>query len=401
VIVFGAQRSWAHVGPAGWGVFGFLNKELQPDNGGANLSSYIIGLINKGRWRTPGEWGALAAWSWGISRLIDFFNDPTGYTGVDADRIGVQGHSRYGKATIVAAAYDPRIKAAYTSSSGALGARMNRRHWGQDLEVEGDYPNNESESLEYHWMAGNYFKWMGPLVDDPGYPGVGLVKDGAHGTYKPRRLELMSVDGHSVVALAAPRVVFITGGNADDAWADPRGMYLAGAHASEVYELVGVEGLVVPAGTEFTSGACEPIGGTPPFDQAFIEGNVGFRRQDAGHVDSPGWPSFVEMSKKILDLAPFPDETDVRTGTRVTSRRWRVEGLSGRARISVVNGEYQTNRGWTSRPGSVTNGDQIRVRHVSSHLGDTPVATVLRIGDDTYSFTSITGDRHRRRHHGA
>ena len=98
-------------------------------------------------------------------------------------------------------------------------------------------------------MAGNYFKWMGPLHDDPGYPGVGLVKNGTHGTYKPRRVELMSVDGHSVVALAAPRVVLITGGNENDAWADPRGMYLAGAHATQVYKLVGVDGLVVPPGT--------------------------------------------------------------------------------------------------------------------------------------------------------
>ena len=142
VIVFGGTQNWSNLGPAGWGIFAFANNELQPDSGGANLSSYIIGLINKGQWRSPDDWGTLAAWSWGISRLIDFFDAPTAFVGVDADRIGVQGHSRYGKATIVAAAYDPRIKAAYTSSSGSLGAHMNRRHYGQELENDGDYAGN-------------------------------------------------------------------------------------------------------------------------------------------------------------------------------------------------------------------------------------------------------------------
>lgn len=267
---------------------------------------------------------------------------------------------------------------------------MNRRHWGQDLEVEGDYPNNASESLEYHWMAGNYFMWMGPLVDDPRNPGVGLVENGSHGTYKPRRLELMSVDGHSLVAMAAPRVVFITGGNADDAWADPRGMYLAGVNATPAYNLVGVEGQVVPPGTEFTSGSCESIGGTPPFDEAFIDGYVGFTRQNAGHTDVPGWPSFVEMCKKVFDVAPFPDATNVEAGTTVHSTMWKIEGLAGPAPVSIVNGQYQTRGGWTSKPGTIYNGDNIQVRHTSSSLADTPVATALKIGDNTYTFTSIT-----------
>jgi hypothetical protein len=388
VIVFGTSlTNWANVAPEGWGIFAFNNAQLQPDSGGANLSSYIIGLINKGEWRSPDDWGTLAAWSWGISRLIDFFDAPTQFVAVDGDRIGLQGHSRYGKATIVAAAFDPRIKAAYTSSSGSLGAKMNRRHYGQDLENDGDYAGNAGESREYHWMAGNYFQWMGPLEDDPENPGVGLV---SNGTYKPRRVELMSVDGHSMVALAAPRVVYITGGNAGDAWADPRGMYLAGANATPVYNLLGVDGLVVPPGTQFTSGACESIGGTPPFDQAFIDGYVGFRRQNAGHTATPGWPSFVEMSRKILDFAPFPDALAVEAGTKVNSAKWKVSGLDGPTTISIVNGEYQTRGGWKTGPGVIENGYNLQVRHVSACSSDAPVVTTLEVGDQTYTFTSIT-----------
>lgn len=387
IIAFGGTSNWANVATSGYGLFAFANAQLQPDSGGANLSSYIIGLINKGQWRSPDDWGTLAAWSWGISRLIDYFEAPDQFVGVDAERIGVQGHSRYGKATIVAAAYEPRVKAAYTSSSGSLGAHMNRRHYGQDLENDGDYAGNESESREYHWMAGNYFQWMGPLVEDPEHLGVGSVADG---TYKPRRLELMSVDGHSLVALAAPRVVYITGGNAQDAWADPRGMYLAGANATPVYNLVGVDGLVVPPGTPFTSGPCESIGGTPPFNQAFTDGYIGFRRNNAGHTAAPGWPAFIEMSHKILDFAPFSNATNVEAGTKVSSEKWHVEGLSGPTHISVVGGEYQTRGGWTSEPGIIDNGWNIKVRHVSSCSADAPTVTTLTVGDDVYTFTSIT-----------
>ncbi len=387
IIVFGGTQSWSNVAASGYGLFAFANAQLQPDSGGANLSSYIIGLINKGQWRSPDDWGTLAAWSWGVSRLIDFFDAPTAFVGVDADRVGLQGHSRYGKATIVAAAYDPRIKAAFTSSSGSLGAHMNRRHYGQELENDGDYANNTGESFEYHWMAGNYFQWMGPLVDDPENPGVGLVENG---TYKPRKLELMSVDGHSLVALAAPRVVYITGGNAGDAWADPRGMYLAGANATPVYNVVGVDGLVIPPGTQFTSGACESIGGTPPFEQAFIDGFVGFRRNNAGHTATPGWPAFIEMSHKILDFAPFSDATAVAAGKKVTSEKWTVEGLTGPTSISITGGEYQTRGGWSSEPGVIENGYKIRVRHTSSCSADAPVVTTLKVGDDVYTFTSIT-----------
>jgi hypothetical protein len=183
---------------------------------------------------------------------------------------------------------------------------MNRRHWGQNLESAGG-------TAEYHWMAGNFFKWMGPLVDDPTAPGYGSV---LNGTYKPRKLELMTVDGHSLVAHVAPRIVFMNGGNTPgDAWQDPRGMYLAGANAAPVYELLGRPGLVIPEGTVFTSGAGEPIGGTPPFAVPFIDGHVGFRRQTEGHVDSPGWPSYVLMSSRFFNDYTAPTILSV-TATR-------------------------------------------------------------------------------------
>jgi hypothetical protein len=280
IIVFGRSTSaWEFTAPYGYGVCACDPTLLQPDSGGANLSSYIIGLINKGHWRKPHDWGALAAWSWGISRLIDHFEtDPE----VDATRIGVQGHSRYGKATLVAAAYDDRVGAAFPSSAGALGTSWARRAWGETLELVC------GADTEYHWVAGNIMRYAGEL--NPG-------------AYWPRRVENLPVDVHSVMSLVAPRVVLTNGGTDTppgfgDAWTDPRGMYLAGAVSSQVWNHLGWPGQLIPAGTVFTSGPGESIGGTPPVDVAFIDGTVGWRRHHEGHTPIPDWPAFMLLAAR-------------------------------------------------------------------------------------------------------
>lgn len=251
---------WGYCYPNGWGVCILDCGVLQPDNG-SGLTSYLIGLCNKGTWRKPADWGSLAAWGWGVSKLIDYFETDTA---VDATRIGVTGHSRYGKAAIVAMAYDSRLAIAFPSCSGSLGVKMNRRHWGQDLE-------NSGWDQEYHWMAGNFFKWMGPLYDN---------------SYLPRKCELMPVDAHSLLALCAPRPVFVNSGTGDS-WTDPYGMYLACAGATPVYELLGKAGLIMPD-TE------------PQVDVAYISGDIGYRIHNGGHTDAPDWPAFFEFASKYV-----------------------------------------------------------------------------------------------------
>jgi hypothetical protein len=291
-IVFGSTTAFQYTAPYGYGVCAYNNAALQPDSGGANLSSYIIGLINKGNWRKPEDWGALEAWSWGISRLIDYFaGDPD----VDETKIGVEGHSRYGKATLVTAALDPRVAVAFASCGGALGTAPARRHYGETLEFVG------SSTSEYHWVAGNLMKYMGPLHDDG--TGSGLVSDGS---FMPRKVEDLTVDSESMVALVAPRPIFLNGGTDTppgngDAWQDPRGMYLSGLLASPVYQFLGKQGVVVPDGTVFTSGPDEAVGGTPPFDMAFISGDIGYRRHHEGHTDVPDWPTFVQFASRYFN----------------------------------------------------------------------------------------------------
>lgn len=144
--------SWeAQVLAKGWGFASLNPGSIQADNG-AGLRKGIIGLVNKGEPRKPDDWGSLRAWAWGADRAMDYFaTDKT----VDAKRVAIEGHSRYGKATVVTMAYDQRYAIAFVSSSGEGGAKLHRRNWGEVVE-------NVAAENEYHWMAGNFLKYAGP-----------------------------------------------------------------------------------------------------------------------------------------------------------------------------------------------------------------------------------------------
>jgi hypothetical protein len=194
----------------GWGYATYIPTSVQADKGDG-LQEGIIGLVNKGQPRKLDDWGALRAWAWGASRCLDYFETDKS---VDAKQVGVTGHSRYGKASLVAMAYDPRFAIAYISSSGAGGAELYRRNFGEQM-------GNLAGTGEYHWFAGNFIKYDGPLA--------------------PRDLP---VDSHELIALCAPRPVFIGGGATQgDGWADAKGTFLAAVGADPVYKLLGKKDL--------------------------------------------------------------------------------------------------------------------------------------------------------------
>jgi hypothetical protein len=260
----------------GWGYANIVPGSIQADNG-AGLTQGIIGLVNKGQPRKLDDWGTLAAWGWGASRALDYFETDKA---VDAKQVGLEGHSRYGKATIVAMALDERFAIAYVSSSGAGGAKLHRRKYGELVE-------NVLAANEYHWMAGNYFKYGGHWDNLP-------------------------VDSHELVALIAPRPVFISAGrgpdlnpdgtiatrtgdngavttvNINDAWVDAKGSFLAAVGAGPVYTLLGKKDV---GATEF-----------PPIDTALITGDIGFRQHTGGHTDGPTWPTFLTFADKFIKL---------------------------------------------------------------------------------------------------
>jgi len=237
----------------GWGYAVLTPTSVQADNG-AGLTRGIIGLMNRGQPRQPDDWGALRAWAWGASRTLDYFEtDPA----VDARQVGLEGHSRYGKAALVAMAYDPRFAIAYISSSGEGGAKLHRRNWGETLE-------NVAGSGEYHWMAGNFIKYAGPLNWND-----------------------LPVDAHELIALCAPRPVFISAGSTNgDAWVDAKGMFLAAAAAGPVYTLLGKRDLGT---TNF-----------PPMGTALVDGDIAFRQHTGGHTDAPNWPTFLNFAGRHL-----------------------------------------------------------------------------------------------------
>jgi hypothetical protein len=117
----------------------------------AKLSRGIIGLANRGHPRKPDDWGALRAWAWGASRAVDYFEtDPA----VDDQARRLEGLSRYGKAALVAMAYEPRLAVGFIASSGEGGAKLHRRKRGEQVE-------NLAAEGEHHWMAGNFLRYAG------------------------------------------------------------------------------------------------------------------------------------------------------------------------------------------------------------------------------------------------
>jgi hypothetical protein len=136
----------------GWGYAILIPTSVQADNG-EGLTQGIIGLVNKGQPRKLDDWGALRAWAWAASRAIDYESDRS----VDAKQIGIEGLSRYGKAALVATAYEPRLAIAFIGSSGAGGAKIWRRNFGEQVE-------NVASTSEYHWMAGNFLRYAGPSL---------------------------------------------------------------------------------------------------------------------------------------------------------------------------------------------------------------------------------------------
>ena len=254
-----AGPSWQQqVLAKGWGYAELSPASIQADNG-AGLTEGIIGLMNKGQPRKLDDWGALRAWAWGASRALDYLE---GDRDVNAKMVGIEGHSRYGKATIVTMAYDQRFAVAFVSSSGQGGAKLLRRNWGEVVE-------NVAGTQEYHWMAGNFLKYAGPLTP----------KD-------------LPVDANELIALCAPRPTFISGGATQgDGWVDAHGMFMAAELASPVWKLLGHKPL---SATEF-----------PPMETPAIDGDLAFRQHSGGHTPVPNWPTFITFASRYIS-APQP-----------------------------------------------------------------------------------------------
>ncbi|MGA7541339.1 MAG: hypothetical protein WBW93_21465 [Steroidobacteraceae bacterium] len=258
---------------AGWG-FAVLDPTAVQADSGAGLTRGIIGLTNRGQPRTPDQWGALRAWGWAASRTLDYLEtDPA----VDGRHVGIEGVSRYGKAALVTMAFDQRFAMALIGSSGRGGAALLRRNFGETLE-------NLTGSGEYHWMAGDFLKY-------------GAVK----AAFGARNAGDLPVDSHELIALCAPRLVFVSHGlpaMGDAPWVDQRGSFMAAVAASPVYRLLGARGLDV-TGSYLTARM-------PPVNHGLLDGQLAWRQDDGGHTDAPNMRYFIAWVDRFIHY-PAPE----------------------------------------------------------------------------------------------
>lgn len=237
----------------GWGYATVGYNDIQPDKADA-FNQGVIGATAAGKPRSPEDWGDISAWAWGVSRIIDYLEKNPA---VDAKRIALHGHSRLGKTALWASALDPRIAAVYASCPGEMGAALSRRDFGETVD-------DMAQRFPY-WFNGNFQKWAG-------------------------RWNEMPVDAHTLIALSAPRPVFVTGGT-EDQWADPVGEFLAEVAAGPVYRLLGKKDL----GTTTL----------PPLDTPVIDGDLGWHYHTGPHAaTAQDWKTFLTFLDKYFRPAP-------------------------------------------------------------------------------------------------
>jgi hypothetical protein len=233
----------------GYGIAAIHNQELAPDNA-KTFREGIIALFDPDGSGPPAEtaWGAVGAWAWGASRAMDYFETDAR---IDRARVAVVGHSRGGKTALWAGAQDERFALVVSNESGETGAALARRNFGETIAQI-----NKSFS---HWFTGRYKTYNG-------------------------RPEAMPVDQHMLIALMAPRAVYVASAD-EDLWADPRGEFLSLAHASPVFALFGDPAIAPNA--------------MPPLSQPLMVGRRGYHVRPGTHnLTLYDWERYADFADR-------------------------------------------------------------------------------------------------------
>ena len=232
----------------GYGMAVFSTIPLDPDNFD-DFKNGIHGLLDKSP-RPSDAWGTLAAWAWGASRCLDYLITDKD---VAADKVAVAGHSRAGKTALWAGAQDTRFAMVISNESGAGGAALARRRFGETVA--------RLNSVFPHWYCSNYSKFN-------------------------NNEDKLPVDMHMLLALTAPRALYIDCAD-EDLWGDPKGSYLSLYYAQPAYKLFGLNpGLSL---------------NMPPLNQQVISSKIGFHIRDGVHnLLLRDWNCFMDFADKVL-----------------------------------------------------------------------------------------------------
>ena len=239
---------------AGMGVATAWRDSIEPDGKDSKLAE-AEGVCRDGGVRSwynkDGDWGAFSAWAWGLSRIVDYLETDEAY---DTDRLAVIGHSRLGKTALWAGANDLRFDMVISNDSGCCGAAISRRKFGETFAViDTSFP---------HWFTREFDKYKG-------------------------REEIFPADQHWLIALAAPRPVYVASAT-EDLWADPKGEWLAAKAAGPVYALFGMQGL---------------DDGMPAPDVSDGDGRIGYHiRSGAHNILAFDWQQYISfMNRHLID----------------------------------------------------------------------------------------------------